>query len=218
MQAIKTTILICVFLVSFHKFAKAIEIIQPTEGQLFETGSTVRVVVKPQNGESWVAVGIGFDSLPYDNSISAYVREFPLAKDTSLGEYEFKVEALSDSSQIVELTRKIVVVLPAAVKLKSLGVYPNPVFLSKLPQGSDPKRVVALETEEFSVIGIYSDASRREISSVSPVTTYISSNEGVVKVDTTGKLTAQGVGTANITVRSGGLEAVVKVYVEAKSQ
>lgn len=180
-------LLLCICLFYRCQTAEALEIVQPIEGQVFEVGSTVHVIVKPAIGENWIAVGIGFESLSYNARMGAYVRDFPLPKDDGdLGAYEFKVEALSESKQIVELKRKIVVVLPSGVMLKSIDAYPNPVFLSVLPIGSDPKRVAALGTEKLSIAGKYSDGVRRSFSDAAFNTTYTTSNERVVKVDSIG--------------------------------
>ncbi len=48
--------------------ASALEIMSPTEGQTVEIGSTLHVVVKPQQGEKFTEVIAGLETIPYDAS------------------------------------------------------------------------------------------------------------------------------------------------------
>lgn len=195
----------------------AIEITEPTEDAKFEIGTTIRIIVKPQPGENWNAVYFGFDALTYDAIQNVFTRELTIKNNMKIGYSTLKVLAIKNGQE-TELTRRVEIVLPTNVKLTSIDVYPSSVFLTKLPQGSDPKRIIALETENLSIAGVYSDGVRREISSSPPDTTYVCSNESVVTVDSNGKLTAQGVGTANITVKVGDLKALIRVNVKAKNR
>jgi hypothetical protein len=216
MRGVRAFVLMGILLFCSIWTSHALEIVQPEEGQKFVAGATVRVVVKPQADEQWMGVSIGFESLQYNNTIGAYVREFPVPIDEELGTYEFKVDALSASKQIVELKRSINIILPPTVTLKKIEVNPNPAFLYKLPIGSDPNRVEIFETQDLSVSGIYSDGVQRLITLSSAGTTYASSDEKIVTVDANGKLFAKNVGVVSITIRNNGLKAIVRVIVKAK--
>jgi hypothetical protein len=214
MRNLKTIIILTLFIISCSNAVTALEIIEPVEGQSYETGSTIRIVVKPGAGEKWVKVGVGFTEIPYSLLNGAFIGEFKISKDMPPGEIELKISAISETNQVVELKRKIKIVLPSSVVLNSIAVDPKVIFLEKLPPGSDPTRVMTYETEDISVGGMYSDGVKRNITSSSDGTTYTSSNEKVVTVSPEGDVTAQGIGTAKITVRNAKFSADVEVIVD----
>lgn len=109
---------------------------------------------------------------------------------------------------------EVSVVLPTSVLLTGISVDPAPILLKKLPEGSDPNDIRISETEYISVGGKYSDGVKRNISAAADGTTYASSDERVVTVDSEGNLKAQGIGNATITIRNGKFSATVKVTVD----
>jgi hypothetical protein len=86
--------------------------------------------------------------------------------------------------------------------------------IRKVPQGSNLVDVSKIETRQLGVAGIYSDGVSRQLTSSAMGTTYTSSDEKVTTVSPEGKATAQGLGTATITVRNGKYSATVKVVVK----
>jgi len=87
-------------------------------------------------------------------------------------------------------------------------------ILYKAPADLNPDDKKTLEERQITVAGIYSDGFNRQITSSSMGTTYTSSDEKIVKVDSEGKVTPQALGTANITIRNGKYSATVKVIVK----
>lgn len=216
MKIITKFVLIVCLLSCLAANAFAIEIIEPKEGQVYNPDSIIRAVIKPALGENFLSVGIGFDEISFDNVLGAFVKEYPVPKDVNPGMVEFKVEALKESKDIITLTRKIYITLPSTVRLERMEVDPTLMFLQKLPSGSDPKKERIYGTERIGVAGIYSDSFKRDIASSSSGTTYKSSNEEIVTVDTEGLATARKTGQAKIFISNSGKEISVDVIVKEK--
>lgn len=214
MKVLKMILILTLLMSGCSNSVAALEIVEPAEGQQYEIGSAIRIVVKPGAGEKWAKVGIGFTEIPYSVFTGAFVGEYKISNDTQPGEIELKISAISETNQIVELKRKIRIVLPSNVVLKGISVDPTFILLKKLPEGSDPNDIRISETESIGVGGMYSDGIERELKSSASGTTYTSSDETVVKVDKEGKVTAQGVGNAKITVKNGNFTATVDVIVK----
>jgi hypothetical protein len=214
MRNLKTIIILTLFIISCSNAVTALEIIEPVEGQSYEIGSTIRIVVKPGTGEKWIKAGVGFTEIPYSLLNGAFIGEYNISKDMTPGEIELMISAISESNQVVALKRKIKIVLPSSVILKTIDIDPNPVFLYKMPLNSDPNDVRIFETKSLGVGGMYSDGVERGIASASSGTTYTSSNEKVVTVSQNGKVTAQSIGAAKIIVRNGKFSTDVEVIVD----
>jgi chorismate synthase len=75
-----------------------------------------------------------------------------------------------------------------------------------------------LKTKEIGVAGVFSDGVRRSIKGSSFGTTYQSSNQDVVTVDSEGVLHAIGIGKAIITIRNGDQTAKTDIEVRAKAR
>jgi hypothetical protein len=196
-----------------------LEITQPLPGSRVQAGDKVLVQTQPGVGENLKSVLIMADRIDKSSIISQPPFNFEFIIDpTFTGVLTIFADGKLEDGTIIKKKVQINVALPKGVVLKSIEAEPNTVFLSKLPEGSDPKRVRVFEVKSLSVGGVYSDGVEREITSSSAGTTYTSSNESVVKVDVNGKVTAQGVGTATITVKSSNLKTVVQVIVKSKNR
>lgn len=196
----------------------SMEIVEPKVGEVFSPGAKLRVVVRPAAGERILSVGIGFDELQFDGSLNAFVREYPIPNNANPGELEFKVEALTESKEIITATRKFSVALPSSVRLEGLEVDPAFLLLQMLPSGSDPKKTKIYETERIGVAGVYSDGYKRDIASSLLGTTYKSSDESIVTVDSEGLAIAKKVGRTKIVITNGGKEVSVNVIVKEKTR
>ena len=216
MKTMKGLVFWMMVLFNFAASAYAVDIVEPTVGKVFYPGSKIRVVVKPALGEKLISVGVGFDEIPFDNSVSGFVREFPVPNNANPGELEFKIEALTESKTIVVLTRKIRVVLPPTVKMDGLEIDPALLFLQKLPFGSDPKKERVYGTERIGVAGVYSDGYKRDIASSASGTKYKSGDESIVTVDAEGLAMGQKAGRAKIIITNSGKEVSVDVIVKEK--
>ena len=123
-------------------------------------------------------------------------------------------EKFSDGT-FIEKKLQILVVLPSNIVLTGISVDQTFILLQKMPAGSDANKIRAFETANIGVGGMYSDGVERGLTSPAKGTTYTSSNEKVVTVDTEGNIKAQGLGTAKIIVRNGKYTATVDVVVKA---
>lgn len=206
-----------VSLLFFCRPGWTLEVIQPAEGQRVELGSTLRIVVKPQPGETWKGVAAAFEALSFDSTLGAYVGQFPVPARSQLGPREIMITALSNEDEEVKLKRNILIVLPSNIKLQKLLVDTDPIIITKLPPEEDPNMIRVFETEKLGVGGMYSDGVQRDTSSAASGTTYQSSDEKVVKIDPNGNITVAGPGTAVITIRNRDQSAKVKVIVKQKS-
>lgn len=186
----------------------AFDIIEPTEGQKIELGTVLRVVIKPQIGEKIISVGVGFDEIPYNSSMGAFVREFPIPKEAKPREIVLKIEVLLETKEILQATRTIYFTIPTSVTVQKIRV------------DSDQETLFmrVSKKEAIYVFGQYSDGVERNVSSSASGTTYTTSDENIAVVDTDGLVTAIGVGTAKITVRNGDKTLVIDVVVKAKKR
>jgi hypothetical protein len=217
MKTVRGFALGVLFVVGFVVRVYAMEVLEPTAGEVYYPDSKVRVVVKPSSGENIVSVGIGFDEVPFDNSLGAFVREFPMPTNALTGEVEFVVEALTESHEILTVSRKINIKLPPSVKLESIEIDPALLFLQKLPVWSDANKIRIYGTERIGVAGVYSDGYKRDIASAALGTIYRSSDESIVTVDTEGLATAKNTGLAKIFISNSGKEITVDVIVKEVS-
>jgi uncharacterized protein YjdB len=79
---------------------------------------------------------------------------------------------------------------------------------------STSNKIQRSETRQLRVYGKYSDGVARDISSSASGTTYTSSDENIVTVDTEGRISSQSVGTAKIVVRNGNFSSQIEVVVK----
>ncbi len=203
-------ILLFVFIMLFTHIAFALQIITPKEGQIVYQGDRLTVIAKSDTGENWKEVLIEAVPMSYNFLTKEYKAEIEIPRDGTTGIISFFVAGYDRDGKELLLTRSLFVKLPPNVLLQSLIVEPNPLFLDKLPAGSDPDDVSVFGTRDISVKGVYSDGVKRKLTG----NTYTSSNEKVVTVSSEGKATAQGIGKATITVRNGKISVDVRVIVD----
>ncbi|MCL5024393.1 MAG: Ig-like domain-containing protein [Nitrospirae bacterium] len=190
-------------------------ITEPKPGTIYHPGDrvTLRVVTDPN--EQPVAVYLYATNMQYSDLYSAppYELTFTIPADFTGKDILVASERFSDD-KIIETQVEITVILPTNITLQGINASPTFILLQKMPSGSDPNDVRAYETDSLAVSGTYSDGVKREITASASGTTYTSSNEKVVTVSPDGKVTAQGLGNATITVRNGKYSATVKIVVK----
>ncbi|MBI4697770.1 MAG: Ig-like domain-containing protein [Nitrospirae bacterium] len=201
--------------INFASTCWGFTITQPKQGTVFHPGDTVTVKTEIASGEQIKAVvfavseigkGIGDLWPPYE-----YV--FTIDPEF-VGTAEILAIAKLENGTGIQAKIQITVVLPSNIRLTGIEVDPNPVFLYKMLPNSDPNDVRIFETKQLGVGGMYSDGIERGLTSSASGTTYTSSDESIVKVDKEGKMTAQGIGKAKITVMNGKFSKTVDVIVK----
>jgi hypothetical protein len=185
----------------------------PRDGEVVYAGSTITVIVKPDPSEKWDAVSFGFDAMVYDPLSNQYKINIRIPDDY-FGYYDNLVVIAGDKNgNTIELKGRILVKLPPNLVLQSISV-DSYKTLYKLPPGSSIDEMQRIESRQLNVEGTYSDGIERDLTSSTTGTTYTSSDEKVVAVNSEGKMTARNIGTAKITVKNGNLSAEVKVVVK----
>jgi hypothetical protein len=190
-------------------------ITEPKTGAVFHPGDTVVIKAKADTGENIKMVFLG--AIKQNKGTAVFVAPYEISFTIDpdfIGVDTILASAKLDDNRIIETRIQITVELPSSVVLRGIAVDPTPVFLYKIPAGSEPNKVSAAETDSIGVSGIYSDGVKREITSSASGTVYASSDERVVKVSPEGELIAQAIGTAKITVRNGQYSAEVRVVVK----
>jgi hypothetical protein len=192
-----------------------ITITEPKSNAVFHPGDrvTVKAVTAPNERPAEVFIFSTQMDFSILTTMPPYELSFVIPSNFT-GKDILVVSAKSSDGNIVESEVQIQVVLPQTVVLKDISVDPKQIFLEKLPASSDPNKVRAAETRSIGVGGVYSDGVKRNITSSQDGTTYTSSNEKVATVSPEGKVVAQGVGTAKITVRNGQYSAQIEVEVD----
>ncbi|GBE05313.1 bacterial Ig-like domain [bacterium BMS3Abin10] len=191
----------------------ALTIVSPSEGQVVYQGDRLTVIVKPDTGEDWKEVLIEVVPMSYNFLTNEYKAEIEIPRDETTGIISFSVAGYDKGGKEFLLERSLFVKMPPNVVLQSILV-DDYKTLFKLPPGSSPEEMQRIESRQLHVFGIYSDNVNRELTSSASGTTYTSSNEQVVTVSPEGKVTAQGIGKAKITVRNGNFSAMVDVVVK----
>ncbi|MBI5847210.1 MAG: Ig-like domain-containing protein [Nitrospirae bacterium] len=138
-----------------------------------------------------------------------------------LGNQELSISAVDQSGNAVELRGSIFIKLPPNVVLKGIvagDAGDDLISLKKMPVGSAAIDIERYGTRQLTTHGQYSDNVNREMTSATSGTTYTSSNENIATVSPDGKVSAQGLGTATITVINGKYSATVKVVVKPYKQ
>jgi len=208
-----TLIILLVSIVLISQSAWALRIVSPKEGDTVYAGDNLTIIVKPDPGENWVGVSFGFDAMTYNPLTDEYKITIQVPRDY-YGYYDnLVVDAADSSGHSIELRGKIFVKMPPNVVLQSI-VVDDYRILYKLPLGSSPEEMQRIESRPLRVEGMYSDGVKRELNSSASGTTYTSSDETIVTVDTEGKMTAQKLGKAKITIKNGNYSATVVVAVK----
>ncbi|GBE05316.1 bacterial Ig-like domain [bacterium BMS3Abin10] len=194
----------------------AFEITEPTSGSVFHPGDKVTVRAVAAQNENPVAYFIFTSQMPFSafGVLPPYELTFTIPLEFT-GSDKIVASAKFSDGNIVETEVQMQVVLPANITLQGIKIDPDDfILLKKLPPDSDPNDVRIAETDYISVSGLYSDGVKRWIASSADGTTYTSSDETIVTVDSEGKVTAQGLGEAKITVKNGNYSATVDVIVK----
>lgn len=219
----KIIILIIVIWVLSAHLAWGLTIITPSEGEIVYAGTRLKVIVKPDLGEQWEEVLIGIFPMSHNFLTNEYKEEIEIPKK-AMGIIDFSVLAYDKAGKKIKLVRKLFVKLPPNVVL--IGITAGSkvvsgstlVLLEKMPAGSSAAEIENYEKAELRVYGNYSDSVNRELTSSSSGTTYTSSNEKIVTVNAEGKVTAQGLGEAKVTVKNSGYSASVDIVVKPYRQ
>ena len=206
---------LCLCFVLLCSSAWGLQIISPKVGAVFYAGDTVTIKIKQDSGENIKMVFLGALKTAKGTMLTSppYQYVFSIDKDF-IGTETILANARLDNNKVIEARVDIQVVLPSNIALAGIRTGPNPVCLYKMPQNSNPNDIRIFETKSMAVSGTYSDGIKREITGSTSGTTYTSSDEKVVTVDKEGKVTAQGLGKAKITVRNGKFSAMVDVVVK----
>jgi hypothetical protein len=211
MKSLSALVFLSFYLISSTS-AWALQITSPVENQVFNAGDIVSVVAKPSPGEEWTGVIYGIYKMDYNALTGEYKMDIKIPNSLS-GPLILTVTGVDKSGNEVELKRTIFVKLPPNVTLQSISVNQEFMVIYKLPAGSNPTDMQRIESRQISVGGLYSDGVERDLTSSTNGTTYTSSNEKIVAVGPDGKVTAQGLGTAKITVRNGKFATQVDIDV-----
>jgi len=206
-----------IFILLFNQSALALTITSPKENQIVNAGDHIDVIVKPDAGEKWDKVLLAIFPMSYSFLSGEYKETIEIPQD-ALGVITITVLAVDNTGREVELHRNVLSKLPPNVALQSILVNKDYMLLYKLPAGSPAEVMQRIESRQLTVKGIYSDGVKRNITVSASGTTYASSNEQIVTVSPEGKVTAQGLGKAKITVRNGKYNAQVDVDVKPYRQ
>lgn len=218
MKRIIVTIISSIMLeIILSSISWGLTITKPVSGTIFHSGDNVVVKAEASPGENLKGIFFITDKMEKSSLDlqTPYEFEFKIDEDF-IGTLTIVADGKLVDNRHVEARVQIGVVLPPSVTLKSIKVYPEIMFLFKLPSGSDPNRIRIAEAEDLGVSGVYSDGIEREITTAG--TTYTSSDEKIATVTADGEVKAQGVGTATITVKNGDIKATVKVIVKSKDK
>jgi hypothetical protein len=200
---------------SFTSVVLGFSIASPAPGAIFHPGDNINVSLQFDPAETPVEVGVVTFQMNLSELRSSEPYVFILKIPPKfIGKGTLVAFARYADGTATKKEVEISVVLPITVVLTGISVDPAPLLLKKHSEGSDPNDIRISETRHIGVGGIYSDGIERYISDASDGTTYTSSDEKVVTVDSEGNLKAQGIGDATITVKNGKFSAIVKVTVD----
>jgi hypothetical protein len=208
-SALKTGIFIY-FVFSFSAPLWSATIISPAQDEQVYAGALITVVVKPEPGEQWQGFVMGFKAFYYDPTSNVYKLSIQIPTDVLGYRDDLRVHGVDKNNKEFELSRRIFVKLPPNVVLQSVLV-DDYKTLYKLPPGSTPQDMQRIGSRQLRVEGKYSDGVERDLTSSTSGTTYTSSNNKIVTVNSEGKMTAQAIGEAKITVRNGKYSAQVDI-------
>ncbi len=203
---------IAVLIINFFSCkAWGLTIVSPKEGQVVYQGDKLTVIVKPDPGEDWEEVHIETIPMSYNIITKEYKAEIEIPRNSETGVIDFEVAAYDEDGKEFLLKRFLFVKLPPNVILQKIVVYPDFIFLEKMPPESNPEDIKAFGTKKLRVEGIYSDGVKRKLTTG---TTYTSNNNKIVTVSSEGEVIAQDIGSAQITVRNENYSVSVKIIIE----
>lgn len=193
--------------------AHALVITFPKNGETFKEGDTLKIVAElspddPEIADVSFLVTKGIDHCPsaiathprYECSFIIPPGAPSVITITAIGE---TIESAVFSPEVsIRVTRANMATLQG-IKIFT-GNTSNKLFFFQIGQN-----------KRLHVDGIYSDGVKREeLSSAAAGTTYTSTDEKVVTVDRDGLVTAQGFGTARITIKNGKYQTTVEATVK----
>lgn len=193
----------------------AATIVSPIEDEEVYAGSEIAVVVKPGNGEEWQGFVLEFQSLKYDPVNNIYKTTIKVPLDILGSRDDLRIVGVDKAGHEIQLRRRVFVKLPSNAVLQTITSSRDVMVIYKLSSTSDMAEKERRESRNLRIWGVYSDGVNRDLTSSISGTTYVSSNEEIVTVNSEGKVTSKGIGTANITVRNGKYSASVRVVVKA---
>ena len=174
-----------------------VQITNPNEGQVFQTGDTVNVEVSVSNENASViiATSTGESTLI---SQAPYSFQFVIPNEV-IGSLNILAGARDDTGYIG--SDEVTINVATTSNLTDIKVYPEttPVYLTvgaQLP---------------LSVYGLYDDNVERKITSSSSGISYTSSNPDVVEVSTEGLITVKSQGEAVITIEHSGVKKEITI-------
>lgn len=208
--------IIILILVSFlfPNLVSALTIISPKQGTQILTGTSVKVQVRADAGEqlSEVKMLLAEDEDFQWNPLTGFYEKTIKSSVKKPGPKKIQVTAMDNQGNVYQAEVEVIVILPPSVTLQGIKVERTRLYLTKVPEGT--KGAHFYETKRLRVKGQYSDGVERDVSNSATGTTYISSDEKITTVDTTGLVTAVGTGKAQITIKNGDKQVIIDVAVD----
>jgi pimeloyl-ACP methyl ester carboxylesterase len=183
----------------------SVRITSPSEGALFRPGDEVTIVVSPQEGRtiSFVAIfaGIGRGLVQSELiELPPYMVKFKIPLPY-LGAYPIAVMARDSNGN--EAYAEINTIVQSNAQLQRIEVSPSSVSLSS--KGS---------FKRLEVSGQFSDGVKRDLTTKTTGTTYVSDNANVVQVSENGVITAVDQGSAIVRVTNQNQSVDIPVNVQ----
>lgn len=197
--------MLVVYLLTFPFPAWGLQIVAPEEGQKVAVGSSLTVIVRPEPGEAWEAIALGFDAMEFNATTGDYRRTIKIP-DKLLGQSELPIVGRDKTGNEVEVRRNIFVVLPSNTVLNNMRV-------------DNDQRTLFMRAEarrNIYLYGLFSDGIEREISSSTSGTIYQISDPKIAVVDSEGLVTAIAPGRAFITAKNGDRKLQIEVIIKPK--
>ena len=192
--------LICFGLITAGaQLSTAIRVLSPQDGETFEPGASVEVIVEPEGPVTLEEVVI-ITKGSSDRAVSA---PFHLTFRTPQDLGPHKLGVFAGDQRQTKFLKEITYHVETATPVNSIQV-------------TSPTLLINTE-RELSVFGNFVDGIRREITKSHEIR-YVSSNPQVATVTADGLVKAVGEGTATITVTYKGKSATVPVKVEFERQ
>ncbi|MBI3995959.1 MAG: Ig-like domain-containing protein [Nitrospirae bacterium] len=203
-RATITVATIIVFVLGGHA-ANALEIVSSKSGEVFLEGQSVKIVAELSPDDPDDILYVNFETTGGIDKCPDEISSLPL-------ECTFVIPLGSPSRIEISATGATV---EGAVSSPSVTIFvglPPTVTLQGLKSGLGNYYSFSMlgQNRQLYISGLYSDGVDRDVEG----TTYVSSDERVVVVDTRGLATAKAVGTAKITVTNGPHKLVIDVEVE----
>jgi pimeloyl-ACP methyl ester carboxylesterase len=180
-----------------------VEIISPTEEQVFQPGDTVNIEIDISNENSMVIIGTSTgDSALIDHAPYTFQFMIPI---NSIGRLNIFAAARDDVGFIG--TDEVFINVTSTASLIDMKLYPE----------FDPLDLLLGASVPLTIYGLYDDAVTRNITSAGTGTSYISSNSSVVEISSEGLLTARSQGEAIVTIENSGVKKDINMVVTPKA-